>query len=499
MSGNSLIKQTRYTIAGIGLGLFLSCGGGRADSQPTLLPPTATVIFPAGTISQGTQLWESDGTATGTRLLKQINPQDWAFPNTIPTKFTLLNGVYYFPSQDAEHGYELWKTDGSDSGTSLVFDAISGPEQGIILSSNQPFVGAGGLYFNASWQNIWTSYLWNLSTTSGNVHRLQDGYTGGWSGSAHSFANWGAETLFLGLDYSLGWSLYQTNGTPAGTRILIPAGLVPLSGFAIQSDQAIFLGYKQSSSDLTTNGIWGCDLRTGIPQLLIPSTGINQLHWDESIPPRFNGDFTLVEIKESSNPERFGLWRTDGTPEGSFRLMDLGNPTNLIAQAYGFQGRTFFPADDGVHGVELWVTDGTADGTRLFKDLVPGLGSSFPGASYEYFLPTGGFMEFRGCLYFGAGGPEFSDHVLWVSDGTAEGTRPLVNFPGTDARVPKLPAAYCVAGDTLYFSAQTMGNAPYTRQLWRTDGSSGGTQRVTSFDFGDNWNPIWSIQPSPRP
>ena len=30
----------------------------------------------------------------------------------------------------------------------------------------------------------------------------------------------------------------------------------------------------------------------------------------------------------------------------------------------------YFPiADDGVHGNELWVTDGTADGTRLVADL----------------------------------------------------------------------------------------------------------------------------------
>jgi ELWxxDGT repeat protein len=206
-----------------------------------------------------------------------------------------------------------------------------------------------------------------------------------------------------------------------------------------------------------------------------------------------------VEVQESWSPDRFSLWRTDGTLEGSFRLMDLGSATGWVTQARGFQGKTYFPADDGVHGVELWVTDGTIGGTRLLKDLTAGANSSFPGLSMGTILPTGGFIEFNGKLYFGAGGPEFSDHVLWVTDGTPEGTKPLVNLPGTDPRAPKLPAAYCVVGDTLYFSAQTLGNSPFTRQLWRTDGTQDGTRQVTSFDFGETWNPIWSILPSPRP
>ncbi|MEM7205624.1 MAG: ELWxxDGT repeat protein [Planctomycetota bacterium] len=35
----------------------------------------------------------------------------------------------------------------------------------------------------------------------------------------------------------------------------------------------------------------------------------------------------------------------------------------------------FFAATDGVHGFELWRTDGTAAGTALVKDLVPGSSS----------------------------------------------------------------------------------------------------------------------------
>lgn len=489
-------------IGAIALGWLVGCGGGHSSPPSSTLPATPTVLFPAGDTSHGVQLWTSDGTPQGTRILKQINGQGWAFPNSIPTTFTLFNGSYYFPAQDPDHGYELWRSDGTPSGTVLVFDAMPGPEQGIRHAVDQPFAGAGGLFFNASWQFPFTSYLWRVDESSGATGRFLEGHQGDWSGSAKGLANWGRETVFLGwneppLPQGSSEGIWRTDGTWAGTR-LVSAGLRTYSGVSIHSGKAFFAGYAQTS-DPAHFGLWGCDLESGSLQLLVPMQGYVAPHWDELVSPRFNGGFALVETQEAWNPDRFGLWRTDGTSGGSFRLRDLGSATGLVAQAREFQGKTYFPADDGIHGVELWVTDGTMDGTRMLKDLVPGAGSSHPGLSMATILPTGGFVVFKERLYFGAGGPEWSDHVLWISDGTPEGTKPLINLPGTDSRVPKLPAAFCVVGDTLYFSAQTNGNAPYTRQLWRTNGTQEGTQRVTSFDFGQNWNPIWSIQASPRP
>src|SRR5215207_5772750 len=70
----------------------------------------------------------------------------------------------------------------------------------------------------------------------------------------------------------------------------------------------------------------------------------------------------------------------------------------------------FFGASDGIHGFELWRSDGTAAGTRLVADVCPGSCASLPRN-----LAVAG-----GRLFFLATGPEGFE--LWVSDGTRAGT-----------------------------------------------------------------------------
>lgn len=480
----------------LGLSFWMACGGGGSQPKPAL-PATAPVLFTAGDSIHGVQLWASDGTAQGTRMVKQIHPEGWAFPNSLATTFAAFDGKVYFPAQDPAHGYELWRTDGTAAGTQLVLDALPGPEGGALHDLRQPCVVGTSLYFLARTSPFSYEYLWRLGQGEEAPVRLLDGYQGEWQGNAFNLAPWNSELAFIGGSATQGAALWRTNGLPGGTQ-LASTGIRPSAALGIHTGRAIFIGVDNSQVGAGF-GLWACDLTTGISQLLIPMANLVSPHWDNQVGLQFNNGYALVEAWESTLPDRYGLWRTDGTPEGTVRLMDLARPTGLIAQARGFQGKTWFAADDGQHGVELWVTDGTPGGTWMLKDLTAGMDGSYPAISAGFVLPTGGFFVFKDRLYFGAGGPMLDAQVLWASDGTAEGTRRVVDLPTADGRVPKLPAAYCAIGDTLYFSALTRGDAPFTRQLWRTDGTPEGTRPVTAFDFGEYWNPIWTIVPSPGP
>jgi trimeric autotransporter adhesin len=92
-------------------------------------------------------------------------------------------------------------------------------------------------------------------------------------------------------------------------------------------------------------------------------------------------------------------------------------------------GAVYFTASDEANGEEVWRTDGTASGTRLLKDAVPGRGS-FPAD----------LTEFDGALFFSAGGG------LWRSNGTSLGTQLFR---------ADLTSAYelAVHGGALYFAA----------------------------------------------
>src|SRR5215510_16063544 len=80
-------------------------------------------------------------------------------------------------------------------------------------------------------------------------------------------------------------------------------------------------------------------------------------------------------------------------------------------------GTLFFTADDGSTGQELWKSDGTAAGTTLVKDILPG-----PGTYYPRFL-----TNVNGLLFFVTDGANGSE--LWKSDGTAVGTVLIKEFP----------------------------------------------------------------------
>jgi ELWxxDGT repeat protein len=137
------------------------------------------------------------------------------------------------------------------------------------------------------------------------------------------------------------------------------------------------------------------------------------------------------------------------------------NPGSL----YVFKGRLYFVADDGVHGGEMWRTNGTSSGTRLFKDIDPN-GS----AMYPAYQEGPGWAVLDGRLYFGAS-RRFQE--LWSTDGTSAGTRRVA------ARLYTHDAMVVVGGKLFLMGGPDDGGCALSGPfLYTSDGTTAGTVRI---------------------
>lgn len=93
------------------------------------------IYFLADSMENGeSNLWQSDGTYLGTRLLKDLNPgaaDPFALNFENPHFFSYAEKLY-FRSYHITYGYEIWSTDGTEENTALFKDVYSGSNNGLV-------------------------------------------------------------------------------------------------------------------------------------------------------------------------------------------------------------------------------------------------------------------------------------------------------------------------------------------------------------------------------
>ncbi len=137
------------------------------------------------------------------------------------------------------------------------------------------------------------------------------------------------------------------------------------------------------------------------------------------------------------------LWKSDGTAEGTTMVKDIAPGYALDPSPFTVMGQTlFFAANDGVHGRELWRSDGTAEGTVMVRDIHPGWPSS---------LDSWNLTSLHTSLFFNVNADPFVPLPggFWRSDGTAAGTVQVLPEPAF-ARVMICGQAFITSQTDLY-------------------------------------------------
>ena len=166
-------------------------------------------------IGSGYGLWKTDGTTAGTVMVKDPNP---AYGKGLASALTLASDTLYFFADDNVHGTELWKSDGTEAGTMMVKDINPSTNPQYIYGTDKIRAVGDTLYFVID-DGAHGRELWKSDGTETGTVMLKDINP---SGDALPFILYVANGLlyFIADDGIHGSELWKSDGTEAGTVML---------------------------------------------------------------------------------------------------------------------------------------------------------------------------------------------------------------------------------------------------------------------------------------
>jgi ELWxxDGT repeat protein len=299
-----------------------------------------------GADGNGYELWRTDGTENGTTLVKDINNGSGS---SSPSYLTVMEDIannknyLYFSADNGTDGKELWRTDGTT--TTLVRDIMTGTG-----NSSNPLASTPSY--------IIFSHFTVMKDIDNNKNYL----------------------YFSATDGTHGHELWRSDGTENGTTLV---------------------------KDIRTGG---------------DSSSPSYLTVMEDIANNKN----YLYFRADNGTDGRELWRSDGTESGTTLVKDINTGSGSASSPSKFtvmkdiasnKNYLYFIADDGTHGHELWRSDGTENGTTLVKDIMTGSEES---DLYEVVVMKDTETN-TNYLYFAASSVE-NVYNVWRSDGTTEGT-----------------------------------------------------------------------------
>ncbi|MFP5288740.1 MAG: ELWxxDGT repeat protein, partial [Thermoanaerobaculia bacterium] len=380
VDGGATAREELRLVQGTGSTTLVSREGEHCRFSPPVALEDAAVFGVSGDPSA---IWRTDGTPEGTRVLIPGTPD--RHPGEV-VRFGDEAAIWFWRRhpQSNDFSSELWLTDGTPEGTRKQLDLPEGTE----LSG---LTAAGGRLWFFDWVEGETGSRqqpWVSDGTPAGTYPLTAmlGETAGFSDLLPAFVEAGGRVWFLFREAGAeSLEIWSSDGTPAGTGPAVTAasGAVEPQSLTGAQDRLYFLAARADDPRGRLRP-WVSDGTDG-STVLLADVEVPDHHFAQfELPDGFRSPFVefagRVWFAAKDRQHGAELWSTDGTPEGTSRLLDIApgrlgsSPRYLTA----WNGRLWFAARDGVHGMEPWTSDGTAEGTRMVQDIHPGPSWSMP-------------------------------------------------------------------------------------------------------------------------
>ena len=428
---------------------------------------------------------------------------DWAQQRVVE-----MGGVLYFIADDGESGWELWRSDGTVSGSYIVKD-IRGEECETIQNASTGEDEETCTNPSSIWDRSHDGVFLPAEIVAGEevifftaYNQWRDEST--WSASDLWMSDGTEEGTVLVRDLWEGWD-YWCCGTSFDYVGISNLEIIPKSGN--NPDRVIFSAIHTlfvAQEDGTYQGPTGEELfiSDGTYAGTQMVANIRDDHqtwyvgdntyccgdWNGSMPR----DMVLIgeQVWFTAETDDYGrelyryvLGNSFGVGSGHYLVKDImpGAATSNPSELTRGSGGLFLSADDGVHGQELYFTLGDIFTTNIVMDIWPGENNS---SSPIWLTKLGSKIIFS--AYDGLNGRE-----LWISDSTEAGTFMLKDInPGSNSSNPTGPMK--ILNGEVYFMAN---DGVHGAELWKTDGTSSGTVMVKDINPGENRSLFWGGQP----
>ena len=367
------------------------------------------------------ELWRSDGTIVGTAPFVDLNPVGSSDPRPIQPHGDMM----WFTAYDGT-SRKLFRSDGTAVGTKAVLNSPalgSLPQQFVSLKSGSTlFRRELGMYAEGSGDYFTTR---GTPSTTSLLESSQGKITCSNCDSAPLPIGNGALILSPG-------TLWFTDGSNSANSTRV-----------VKTD--LWPDFSLAKSSLNKKALSLLNQTTALFFTLERSPDWDQ--WENR-----------TYIRK--------LWQTNGGPAGTKLVKSFSFADDLesvsVATAEGLtahRGLAYFVADDGVHGNELWRTNGSVDGTYMVKDVVAGVAD----ASIQNITAA------RQWVYFTYSDP--SGVHLARTRGSANDTLRIATFP-SDAGIA---AKFVAINDDIFFALG--------RDLYRSNGQPGNLRRLGRFAY----------------